>query len=164
MTPRFLRPAALAVLAAIVVGLSSPLAAEEVRKSESARAFGPLEKSLLVPGWGQLSEKRYVEGALFLAAEALCVWGIFASDHRGNESYALYQNAKNEDEAVNARRLAEKYDSRRNQFLLGAASVWAANLLDIYLIVKHKGGRDTSLALKVSCAINTVGLTASCRY
>jgi hypothetical protein len=108
------------------------------------RPFGPLEKSLLVPGWGQFSVGRPVEGALFLGSTVLCLIGALDNTRRGNDSYALYKAAANAADAARLHTLTGRYDRRRNQFLLAGASVWALNLLDIALLVR--GGDKTRRA------------------
>jgi len=101
-----------------------------------------LKKSLFVPGWGQASEKRYFEAALFFCAEAVCLAGVLVNNGRGNENYLLYKKASTNEDAVRLRALTERYDERRNRFILAAAAVWALNLADTYLIVSGKGGKD----------------------
>jgi hypothetical protein len=133
--------------------------------AEPARTLGPLEKSLLLPGWGQLSEKRYLEGFLFLAAEAAAIAGALVNDHLGNESYARYREAESMAEAVRCRGLTERYDKRRNLLLLGAAAVWAANLLDITLIVKSKAGGEKAVSLRIGSGTkDLIGATVACRF
>ena len=127
-----------------VPGLRAQDAAAAKEASPESRPFGPLEKSLLVPGWGQFSVGRPVEGVLFLGTTVLCLIGALGDNHRGNDSYALYKAAANPADAVRFRALTERYDRRRNQFLLGGAAVWALNLLDIALLVK--GGDKTRRA------------------
>ncbi len=142
-----------------------PVLALGQEQAAAKRAFGPLEKSLLIPGWGQISEKRYVEGAAFLAAEAFCFYKIFANNHLGNENYASYKKAETMDEAVRFRQLTEKFDARRNQFLLAAAAVWAANLVDIYLIVKNKGKKEKAFTLRIERGEHQrISLTSSYRF
>jgi hypothetical protein len=113
------------------------------------RTFGPLEKSLLLPGWGQLSQGRILEGIFFLGSSAFCLYEILLNNHRGNENYTLYQTATNLDDAVRYRALTERYDRRRNQFLLTGGAVWALNLLDIILIVKAKDAAKNSLTFRI---------------
>jgi len=105
---------------------------------EEPAGFGSLHKSLLVPGWGQLAEKHYLEGLGFLAAEIFCLTGVLVNNTKGNDAYRLYQEADGIDSAAQHRKLTEKYDIRRNQFILAAAAVWAVNLIDIYVIVRGK--------------------------
>jgi hypothetical protein len=123
-----------AFLSVPAVRAQDPAAAKEA--SPESRPFGPLEKSLLVPGWGQFSVGRPVEGVLFLGSTVLCLIGTLAENHLGNENYALYKAAANPADATRFRALTERYDRRRNQFLLAGAAVWALNLLDIALLVK----------------------------
>jgi len=110
--------------------------------------FTSLQKSLLIPGWGQIAEKRYIEGVIFLSAEIFCIYKIFSYNHKGNDYYDLYKTADNVSEATEFRDLTEKYDKRRNTFILAAAGVWIANLIDIYFIVKKKDKKERNLRLK----------------
>jgi hypothetical protein len=100
------------------------------------RGFGPLEKSLLVPGWGQLSVGRPVESALFFGSTVLCLIGAWDNNRRGSDSYVAYKAAVNSTDAARLHALTARYDRRRNQFLLAGAAVWALNLLDIALVVR----------------------------
>jgi hypothetical protein len=134
---------------AVAVLLAALLSGSAVRAQDGAgakeaspepRPFGPLAKSLLIPGWGQLSEGRPLEGVLFLGTTVLCLIGALDNNHRGSINYALYKAAANPADAVRFRALTERYDRRRNQFLLAGAAVWALNLLDISLIVKGRDG------------------------
>ncbi len=111
--------------------------------------FTSLQKSLLVPGWGQIAEKRYIEGVLFLSAEIFCFYKIFSYNHMGNNHYNLYKNADNVSNAIEYRELTEKYDKRRNTFILAAAGAWIINLIDIYIIVKRKDEKERNLKIKL---------------
>jgi hypothetical protein len=139
------------ILLSFIVALAArtPGLADEKEKTDQERSLGPLEKSLIVPGWGQFAEKRFVEGAAFLGAELFCLAEIFLSNHHGNENYSLYKQAATTEDAVRYRQLTEKYDTRRNQFLLAAAAVWAANLVDIYLIVRHKAKKESAFQIRI---------------
>jgi len=109
--------------------------------------FTSLQKSLLIPGWGQITEKKYIEGVLFLSAEIFCIYKIFSYNHKGNDYYDLYKKTDNVSDATEYRGLTEKYDTRRNRFILVAAGVWIINLIDIYIIVKKKGKKERNLRL-----------------
>jgi len=76
-----------------------------------------LQKSLLIPGWGQAAEKHCVEAVLFFSSEIFCLYKVFSYNHRGNEYYMLYQKADNREDAARYRRLTENYDTKRNKFL-----------------------------------------------
>jgi len=152
-------------LAVLTMAPAAWPAAPQDPPAAAKRSFGPLEKSLLFPGWGQLSEKRYLEGAVFLAAELACLYGALAADHLGNENYALYRSAASMDETVRARALVEKYDTRRNRFLIAAAAVWALNLIDIFLIIKAKETERPALSLRIGRGTHQdIGITAAFRY
>lgn len=119
--------------------------AQESEETPAERKFGSLHKSLLIPGWGQIAEKRYIEGILFLAAEAFCVYEFVAHNRRGKKFYNLYKNADNVTDAVRYRELTEKHDTRRNQYLFATVGVWAVNLIDIYVIVRGKDNKKRKL-------------------
>ena len=158
------KAAALILAAVLAVAAARPLLAEDPPPA-AKRPFGPLQKSLLIPGWGQLSEKRYWEGAALLGAEILCLAAALADNGRGNDAYAAYRAAASMDEAVAARARVEKYDTRRNKYLLAAAAVWAVNLLDMALIVSGKETKQKSLSLKIGLGTHEdIGLTAGLRF
>jgi len=118
-----------------------------------------LKKSLLIPGWGQLAEKRYLEGVFFLTAEAYCLFEVFSLNHKGNESYKKYREAETPPDAVRFRDLTEKYDGKRNAHLLAAAGVWVLNLVDAYLIVKNK--KNSKIKLNIQSGQDQMVLSVS---
>jgi hypothetical protein len=113
------------------------------------KKLNSLQKSLLIPGWGQIAEKRYAEGILFLSAEIFCFYKIFSYNHKGNYYYDHYKKADNVSDAIKCRDLTENYDTKRNKFLLAAASVWVINLIDTYIIVKNKEKKRRNINLKL---------------
>ena len=126
--------------------------------------FTSLHKSLLVPGWGQLAEKRYVEGIFFLSAELFALYKVFVNNRKGNQYYDQYKEADNGDDAVKFRELTEEYDTKRNQYFLVAAGIWAVNLIDIYFIVKYKKKRENGLGLRVESGAKELAFTLSYRF
>jgi hypothetical protein len=113
------------------------------------KKFGSLQKSLLIPGWGQISEKKYLEGVLFLTGEIFSFYKILSYNHKGNYYYDKYKKADNVSDAIKYRDLTETYDTKRNKFLLAAASVWVINLIDTYIIVKNKERKGKIVSLKL---------------
>jgi len=122
--------------------------AEGEKGTLKSKKISSLQKSLLIPGWGQIAEKRYIEGVLFISAEIFCIYKIFSYNHKGNDYYDLYKKADNVSAATEYRDLTEKYDTRRNRFILAAAGIWIINLIDIYFIVKKKDKKERNLRLK----------------
>lgn len=123
---------------------------EPTEEAEKEVVFTSLSKSLLIPGWGQLSEKRYIEGVIFLSAEIFNIYKIISYNHKGNTYYSKYEKADNIADAVKFRGLTEKYDKRRNIFILVAVSTWAINLIDIYVIVRNKEKRRLKLEINAN--------------
>ena len=135
----------------LVSGLPSMLQGEIIQKDKPERTkFSSLQKSLLIPGWGQLQEKRYFEGGFFLSLEICYLYEVFKNDRRGNCYYRLYKTAGNTEDAVRYRDLTERYDKKRNITMLVAAGVWAVNLIDTYVIVKKKGRETKKLDIKAN--------------
>jgi len=135
----------------LVSGLPSMLQSEIIQKDKSERTkFSSLQKSLLIPGWGQFQEKRYFEGSFFLSMEICYLYEVFKNDRRGNSYYRLYKAAGNTEDAVKYRDLTERYDKKRNITMLVAAGVWAINLIDTYVIVKKKGREAKELDIKAN--------------
>ena len=144
-----------------------PCVGQEVapEESPSEKKFTSLHKSLLIPGWGQLAEKRYIEGVVFLSAEIFALYKVFTYNHKGNTAYTKYKDATSADDAVHYRQMTEDYDRKRNQYLLVAAGVWAINLIDIYFIVRNKEKKGKNLRLKLESGTNkSLVLTVSYRF
>lgn len=142
-----------------------PLFSFEDEPPPPPRPLDSLAKSLLVPGWGQLSENRLVEGLVFLTAEAFCVYQFLHWNRKGSAAYESYKQAAGVEDAVRFRRLTETYDTRRNRFLLAGVLVWAANLVDMSIIVHKKREGDEKLTLRVGSALSeTVALTVSVHF
>jgi hypothetical protein len=144
-----------------------PCGAQEVAPEESPpeKKFTSLHKSLLFPGWGQLSEKRYIEGVLFLSAEIFALYKVFTYNHKGNTAYAQYKEAASVADAVYHRQMTEDYDKKRNQYLLVASGVWVINLVDIFFIMKNKEKKGKNLRLKLESGNNkSLALTLSYRF
>jgi hypothetical protein len=144
-----------------------PCSGQEVAPEESSpeKKFTSLHKSLLFPGWGQLAEKRYIEGVVFLSAEIFALYKVFSYNHKGNTAYAQYRDAANMADAVHHRQMTEDYDKKRNQYLLVAAGVWVINLIDIYFIIKNKEKKGKNLRLKFESGKNKdLALTVSYRF
>ncbi len=143
----------------------SCFASEDGEDTSKDRSLNALQKSMLMPGWGQFAEKKYLEGAAFLSAEIFCLYKIFENNHRGNENYILYEAAGNVDDVVKYRDLTEKYDRKRNVFILTAVGIWAVNLIDIYVIVKNKKSKDKNFKIQLESGENkTMGFTLSYRF
>jgi hypothetical protein len=128
--------------------------AETPKSAPDPAVLRTLKKSLFVPGWGQAAEKRWLEAAVFFGAEAGCLAAILINNHSGNTNYALYKAAATAEEAVRYRALTERYDARRNRFILAAAAVWAVNLADTYLIARSKSGKAKGLRLGIQTGEN----------
>lgn len=133
-----------------------PCSGQEVAPEESPpeKKFTSLHKSLLVPGWGQLAEKRYIEGIVLLSAEIFALYKVFSYNHKGNRAYSRYRVADSVADAVHQRQMTEDYDKKRNQYLLVAAGVWVVNLIDIYFIMKNKDNKGNKLRLKFESGKN----------
>ncbi len=148
----------------ILLFSSVPMWPQEAEPKDTPQEikFTSLHKSLLIPGWGQFAEKRYIEAALLLSAEVFALYKVFDYNHKGNQSYDKYREADNVEDTVKYRELTEKYDTRRNQYILVAIGVWALNLIDIYLIVKNK--KKNNLRLTLNSGVKKLAFTLSYRF
>jgi hypothetical protein len=136
------------------ISLFSPLTCfsqdeEEEKGTLNPKKISSLQKSLLMPGWGQIAEKKYLEGILFFSAEVFCLYKVISYNHKSNDYYSLYKNADNVSNAIEYRELTEKYDTRRNRFILAAAGVWIINLIDIYFIIRKKDKKERNLQINL---------------
>ncbi len=122
---------------------------KEKEKEVSVGKLNSLQKSLLIPGWGQIAEKKYPEGFLFLSTEIFCLYKFFSYNHKGNKYYDLYKKSGDVGNAIQYRELTEKYDTRRNKFILAVAGIWVVNLIDMYFIVRNKEKKQKKLKLEI---------------
>jgi len=153
------------ILTLVLISHTDNFAQETSPSAKEDRSFGSLHKSLLFPGWGQLSEKKYFKGFVFLGAEIFCFASILHNNNRGNKAYQSYKDALNMEDVVHYRKLTEKYDTIRNQYFVAAAAVWALNLIDIYFIVKKKQTKERNLTFRLdSVSQKNLSLTISYRF
>ncbi len=125
------------------------------KKSEETRA---LEKSLIFPGWGQLHEKKYFKGILFLTAELIAVTGSIINNKRGNSNYNKYRSSSTIEDTVFYRNETERLDKQRNLFIAAGIGIWIINMADIYLLRKKmkKKGLKVSLSKGINNEISFV--------
>ncbi len=139
--------------------------AQESTSSDQVSRLNSLQKSLLVPGWGQIAEKKYVKGLFFMGTELFCIINILSDNHKANKNYEAYKEAVHINDAVSFRALTEKYDGRRNRFLAAAVGIWILNMIDIYFIVKNKQKKKRNLWFSLeSASKKTLSLTISLRF
>jgi len=100
-----------------------------------------------------------------MAAETLCLYQVISNNHRGNEAYADYKAAESKTAAMENRALTERYDTRRNQWILAAAGVWVANLVNIQLITKNKGKQNNQIQFRMDrVSSKTIAFHLSYRF
>jgi hypothetical protein len=138
-------------LIVLAIGVPSTLQGEIPPKDKTGQEkFSSLQKSLIIPGWGQFVEKRHFEGSFFLVSEICYIYEVFLNNRRGNSYYQLYKTAVSTEDAVRYRDLTERYDKKRNIYMLVAVGVWAVNLVDTYIIVKKRGREAGKLEIKAN--------------
>ena len=155
----------IAALILLLVLLAGPLRpASEDLKPESDRLRKVLEKSLLFPGLGQLSEKQYVKAAVFASLEVFCLAKVAIHIGKGNEAYRNYRDAKDADAATAWRLQTATYDRQRNTAILAAAGVWVLNMVDIFVFAKKKYGRNAAVAFYPYYNHENQAFGAGCSY
>jgi hypothetical protein len=97
-----------------------------------------LELSLLFPGLGQIKEKQYLKGILFLSGELFLLASAISNNRMGNKNYSKYKDADTETDVIKFRLAVEKFDKRRNIFLFSGITIWTLNLIDIYFHIRKK--------------------------
>ncbi|MBN2382958.1 hypothetical protein JXQ70_08760 [bacterium] len=89
-------------------------------------------KSLLVPGWGQISQGKPIKGGLFLGTSLMTLGLAIYFNERANTWYDRYQDATDPVEISHYRDRTEADDIRRNQSILAFSLNYLINLIDIY--------------------------------
>lgn len=112
--------------------------------------LSPEVKSFLIPGWGQLAQKRTVPALFFGGTEAAALAASIVYAIRGDRAYASYQAATTPEEAIHFREQTRRADRARNLSLLSGAVIWGLNLLDVVHAEKHRSKR-LSVRLCMGC-------------
>ena len=122
----------------LIILITFPLKSSSEVNRDFPKLKKPLELSLLFPGLGQIKEKKFFKGALFITGELYTIYKIIENNGEGNSSYIKYKNALSKDDAVKYRKEVEKFDKRRNKYIVAGIGIWVINLIDIYFHVKRK--------------------------
>ena len=92
-----------------------------------------LLRSTFLPGWGQFYKKKPIKGAIFLAAEAGLLTGVFFSEMRRSDNARKSQETTNLQLTKEYRKNMDKCETTRNLFIGGTVAVYALNLIDAAL-------------------------------
>jgi hypothetical protein len=92
-----------------------------------------LFKSLLVPGWGQIGNHRYVKAAFFIAVEGSCIASAIHFNRQFNDAKRLYEST--ETIAERNRRYPDLDQKRksRNKWLWYAGIATFVSMFDAYV-------------------------------
>ncbi len=135
----------------LITALTLPVYSTGNSKSEPTEKEGTetraLEKSLIFPGWGQIHEKKYFKGILFLTAELIAITSAVINNRKGNRSFNKYRSSIIVDDAVYYRDETERFDRQRNLFIAAGIGVWIINMADIYLFRKKMKKRELKVSL-----------------
>lgn len=133
----------------IIIFVSSLLNAEDLTSTKTnITANRALEKSLIFPGLGQLHEKKYLKGIIFITAELIAITGAILNNRQGNKNYNKYRSSLTENDALFFRKETERFDRSRNLFIAAGMGVWIINMLDIYIIKKKMGKKSIEVSLE----------------
>ncbi len=89
-------------------------------------------KSVLYPGWGQLSRGERFKGVAFATAETACIGLAYYYNHAGNRDYSSYKAADTTEKVIHFRRRVERFDRNRNICIAVGALIWIVNIFDMY--------------------------------
>lgn len=107
-----------------------------------------LEKSLIFPGWGQIHEKKYFKGVVFITAELIAITSAVISNRLGNKNYNKYRSAVTESDALHFRKETERFDRERNLYIAAGIGIWIINMVDIYFFKKKMEKKGLNMSLK----------------
>ncbi|MFH1687390.1 MAG: DUF5683 domain-containing protein [bacterium] len=112
-----------------------------------------LLKSLVVPGWGQVGNGRYVKAAFFAGLEGLLVGAAFNFRSQANEAWDDYAAATDSTKQI---ALYDYYDDRktkRNRYTWFAALTMFVSMFDAYVDAHLSGfplrGENQAIELEI---------------
>ena len=136
----------------IIIFISSLINAEDLASKKADKTnitdSRALEKSLIFPGLGQIHEKKYLKGVVFITAELIAITGAILSNRQGNINYNKYRSSLTENDALFFRKETERFDRSRNLFIAAGIGVWMINMLDIYILKKKMEKKSIEVSLK----------------
>lgn len=113
-----------------------------------------LFKSLVVPGWGQIGNRRYMKAIVFAGLDA---WFIGAAIHYGDQAADFRLRFESSEDLVLRRELYELYLDRkdeRNKFTWFAVIITFVSMFDAYVDAHLSGypgkADDSGLSLDIS--------------
>lgn len=122
--------------------------------SFSPRAF--------VPGMQQLYKGQKTKGIAFIAAEAICVGGVIASESIRSNNETLIGSTRNAKERTKYTDNVNNWSNIRNGFIAGATIVYIWNVIDA---ASSKGPRHVEvLSLSPYATQQTYGLALNVRF
>lgn len=93
----------------------------------------PEVRSLLLPGWGQLSRGESGRGAAFVTGFGLAALAALGFGLQASAAYDAYRAATTPEEAVRERRRTRRFDRFQNLSIGLAATVWLGSVVDLRL-------------------------------
>ncbi len=104
-----------------------------VKAADDAVPLTSQTKSVLFPGWGQISEGHTLKGLTFMTCELVSIGLAIHYGMEGSDYYDRYRRTDDPNDAERFRNLTVLNDKRRNAAVLCGIAVWGLNLLDINL-------------------------------
>ncbi|MFC1850420.1 DUF5683 domain-containing protein [candidate division CSSED10-310 bacterium] len=94
-------------------------------------ALTPLTRSVLIPGWGQLTTRHYVKGSTFVGIAVVSLYLSIHYNHEANQTHKKYQAATELDQILHYRNETEDLDIKRNQAIMVLMGNHIINILDM---------------------------------
>lgn len=110
-----------------------------------ARDDYKIARSLLIPGWGQISAGSYTKGTVFLATACISLGAAAYCGYKGKTSYHEYREAETPTRAERYRHQTVTYDTYRNAALVSYGVIWLLNCYDITGIQTTSSGSELAL-------------------
>ena len=90
---------------------------EDDSTSKGVSPTGALFRSLLIPGWGQLSNKKYIKAGIVITAEVALIGSIVHYAKKASDAKKAYLGEEDETEKI--RLFAEYQDAENDRSLFG---------------------------------------------
>ncbi|MFN8258373.1 MAG: DUF5683 domain-containing protein [Bacteroidales bacterium] len=134
-------------------------------KVANSAGFAPIWRSGLVPGWGQLYKNQKGKGYVMLAGTG-ALWGCIAYTqfkYIQNYNDAQLYKGSNNDYYLTYKENYEKWEKRRNTFLIGYSVYWALNIVDV-VVSKPKKSSSYISSIHLSPAIQSNYYTMNVKF
>ncbi|MDO9152912.1 MAG: DUF5683 domain-containing protein [Paludibacter sp.] len=121
--------------------------------------FAATAKSIIIPGWGQLSKQHTLKGIAIFGSEALLVGSAILSENMRIDNITRMNNTRDVNFKKQYLYLANNWENVRNISFASAGAVYLYNIIDVIVSKGAKKYSNKTISLVPTYERNSMGVT-----